>query len=252
MKIRNISKKILITAIAVMVIPCSVFASSPQLSTDSTGRFEYDSDGDGSQNIILDSGDVDKLSSAENTNASDISVLQSKYASLITSLDSAKSELDSISASGTADASNIDEGMTAVVKGNLITGTRTLAAETPGTATAANISKDKTAWVNGVKVTGTGEDEANSTLSFSTYMYAHVPNDLDGGNTSQINLSGFSTSGYKTYKIVVTGLSGGLYANGSALGNGTYTFNITSSSVIYGHAGYCANMCANVVITLYK
>lgn len=177
MKIRNISKKILITAIAVMVIPCSVFASSPQLSTDSTGRFEYDSDGDGSQNIILDSGDVDKLSSAENTNASDISVLQSKYASLITSLDSAKSELDSISASGTADASNIDEGMTAVVKGNLITGTRTLAAETPGTATAANISKDKTAWVNGALITGSGE-------AYSSMVSGEIANAATSGSVT--------------------------------------------------------------------
>lgn len=75
-------------------------------------------------------------------------------------MNSANNSLDIISSAGTAVPSDINSGATALVKGDLITGTRTLAGETPGTATAANISKDKTAWVNGNLITGSGEDNA--------------------------------------------------------------------------------------------
>ena len=158
----NKNLSLFLASIMMMSVPFAANAASGWLSTDSTGRFEYDENEDGIPDVAIDSKDVDKISNAENNNATNISNLQSKYNSLITSLNTAQTQVDNISSSGTANASNLDKGMTAIVKGNLITGTRTLAAETPGTATAANISKDKTAWVNGVQITGTGTDSVTN------------------------------------------------------------------------------------------
>ena len=157
-------KNFLIAATLTIIVssPFIANAASEWITTSSVGRFEYDTDKDGTPDVAIDSKDVDKISNAENNNATNISNLQSKYNSLITSLNTAQTQVDNISSSGTANASNLDKGMTAIVKGNLITGTRTLAAETPGTATAANISKDKTAWVNGVQITGTGTDSVTN------------------------------------------------------------------------------------------
>lgn len=55
----------------------------------------------------------------------------------------------------TASTGDIVSGKTAYVNGEKVTGTKTLAADTPANATAADIASGKTAWVNGAKVTGT-------------------------------------------------------------------------------------------------
>ena len=169
-------------AIALTLIVSSPFianAASEWLSTDSIGRFEYDANKDGAPDVVIDAGDIDKLSQAENTNVADINSLQSKYNSLIVSLDTAQKQVDTIANSGTATAADINQGMTAIVKGNLITGTRTLAAETPGTATASNISKDKTAWVDGKLIKGTGADNDafanNKNKTCTIYVLGQFP-----------------------------------------------------------------------------
>ena len=78
---------VLAVTLTVMTIsPFVVNAASRWISTDSIGRLEYDSNKNGTSDVIIDSGDVNKLSQAENTNATDINSLQSKYESLITSL----------------------------------------------------------------------------------------------------------------------------------------------------------------------
>ena len=211
---RNLLLAIMLTAITTS--PFIANAASGWLSTDSTGRFEYDANEDGTSDVIIDSKDVDKISNAENTNAANISNLQSKYNSLITSLDTTQSQVDTISNSGTATASDIGEGLTAVVKGNLITGTRTLAAETPGTATAANISKDKTAWVNGVQVTGTGTD---SVTNIHAVRINFTWTDAGGGSYSGYTYATFNNA------MQCTSASGSL----ASAGQRNFTASATAS-----------------------
>lgn len=57
---------------------------------------------------------------------------------------------------GTAQATNIDNGVIAYSKGQKITGTSTKVDTSDANATAADIATGKTAYVNGSKITGTG------------------------------------------------------------------------------------------------
>ena len=158
MNIRN--KKGIIIASIILITPVIANAASPSLSPDSTGRFEYDMNNDGFPDIVLDSGDLLKISNSEDKNATDISELQSKYNTIVSSLDDAKNQLEIIA--------------------------------TSGTATAANISKGKTAWVNGELITGTGEDNDTAYNAGSKDSVKNVVYSIYHNSAKSYTISGLS------------------------------------------------------------
>lgn len=147
---------------AIILAPMTADAANELFVTNSIGRFEYDTNKDGFPDVILDSVDVNKINQSENANALNIEALQSKYNSMTAALDTADTTLDDFSKAGNALPSDINSGVLAMVKGQIVTGTRTLASETQATAIDANISSGKTAWINGILVTGSGADSKSS------------------------------------------------------------------------------------------
>ena len=99
MQIKN-NKNILLVLMSVFIVsvPIAANAAPGLLSTDSTGRFEYDSDKNGIPDVIIDTGDVDNLNQSQNTNSSEISALQTKYDDLMTALASDEAQIKDIAA----------------------------------------------------------------------------------------------------------------------------------------------------------
>lgn len=81
----------------IMSVPFVVNAASEKIVTNSAGWFEYDFTGDNKPDIVLDSEDIDTLNQSENTNVSDILLLQAKYNDLLTTLNA----ISATDASGT-------------------------------------------------------------------------------------------------------------------------------------------------------
>ena len=87
--IKNLFFSVIITFI--IFAPMAAYASG-LFSTESKGCFTYDEDKDGTPDIRLDAGDIDKLSQSGNKNVSDIATLQSKYEDLSSSLNTLQSQ----------------------------------------------------------------------------------------------------------------------------------------------------------------
>lgn len=107
----------------------------------------------------------------------------------------------------TASAGDIVSGKTAYVNGEKVTGTKTLAADTPANATAADIVSGKTAWVNGANVTGTlivGEKQfKKSKAYFSSDNTQNVFGYIQSVSSTAIILTqyGMNFEANKTYLV---------------------------------------------------
>lgn len=122
MKYRTIKTGIIVSAIMI-AIPCAVSATSPNLSMDSKGRFEYDENKDNNPETVLDAGDLSRLSSQSEVLSENISSLEEKYNTLQSSFSSAQNQLEKFQTIGDATPADILVGKTAWVDGQLVTGT---------------------------------------------------------------------------------------------------------------------------------
>ncbi|MGM9834668.1 MAG: hypothetical protein ACI31M_02670, partial [Bacilli bacterium] len=170
--------------------------------------------------------------------------------------------------SGDATASNILVGKTALVNGELITGTmadngavtsslnaggsytipagyhngsgkitaNTLASQTSATATAANILTGQTAWVNGSKITGTMANKGAVTSTLNAGGSYTIPAGYHNGSGKiTVNTLASQTSATATAANILTGQTA--WVNGSKI-TGTMTSRGAVSTTINPGGSY--------------
>ena len=112
----------LFSAAAILGIPVIAYASGG-LSLDSIGRFEYDTNNDGTPDVVLDAGDIKALNAENSKNSDAITELQNNYQMMQSSLSDAVSKLNELLSIGDATADNVSKGKTVLVNGQTVTGT---------------------------------------------------------------------------------------------------------------------------------